>query len=145
MVPGASPVRRALALLLERRPMLKAPPIVLARRADLIGETETVEPTFLFGAPAAVPDELVARRARRSLHLNGAGEVGAAGAPAERDALDRQKRFGGEDVGEQASHLHRGGEPFDMDQVRRSVPAVTADGMLERFERSRPFENLFQI
>ena len=62
-------------------PALEAAPVVLLGRADLIGEAETVRPTFLLGAPAAVPDELVDARLAGGMHLDRPDEIGAPGPP----------------------------------------------------------------
>src|SRR5262245_23956833 len=118
-------------------PTSEAPPVVFARRANLVRETEAIRPAFLFRSPAAVPDELVHVRVAFRLDLHGAHEVGATGASAERHTFDRKVRLGRKDVGQQTANLDLRGRTLDPDVVGAAgLAAVVANRVLEVFRGS---------
>lgn len=130
---------------IDRLPALEAPPVVLASGAHLVGKPEAVRPAFLFGTPAAIPDELERLCFGLRLDLHHANEVGAARTTAKCDALDGQMGFGLEHMRQQAPYLDRWGEALDADVLATAVLAERANRALERFLSSRFREDLFQL
>src|SRR5215467_6710262 len=106
-------------------PTLKALPVVLLCRANLIRETEAVRPPFLLGAPATIPREVVDSGAVRRIDVHAPDEIGAARATLQPDPHDREVRLGRQHVSEQPPHLDTRREALDANVIRAAVRDVS--------------------
>ena len=86
-------------------PALEAIPAELVGGANLVGEPEGIDPTFLFRPPAAIPGELDPTRLSTALDYCGPDEIGAARAGIHLNSIDYPLRMGVKQVGDEADDL----------------------------------------
>ena len=147
---NAGPTRRsvdACRSTAARLPPLEAPPVVLPRGANLIGESEAVRPAFLLGAPAAVPHELVDVASRRRC---ASSTVPTKSEQPDRPRSDDRARWADATrltsmCASRRLTLTDGAKPSTRMSISLLAGAVTADGGLEAFRGSRLRENLLQL
>jgi hypothetical protein len=86
-------------------PAVKAVPAELVCSSDLVRETERVDPSLLFGAPAAVPGEFDHSRFSGTFDDYRADEIGAAGPGVDVQSLDRPLWVSVEDLVHETDQL----------------------------------------
>ena len=86
-------------------PPLEAIPAELVGGANLVGEPERIDPTFLFRPPAAIPRELNHTRMATALDYCGPDEIGATRAGIHLNSIDYPFRMGVKQVGDEADDL----------------------------------------
>ena len=111
-----------------RLPVVKAIPAELVRRANLIGEAERVDPTFLLCPPSAIPSELDQARLAAALDRYAPDEIGAARPCVDAESIDRPFRMSVQQLIDEADDLdprnaadQRDGRRFRTGRERQDV------------------------
>jgi len=105
----------------------EALPAKLPRGPRLVWQPVAVEPPLDRGAPTAVPHECESAFAIRGHGDDRAAIVRAPGHAVDTDALDRQRGFGMEQLGDHAEHLDTRRGPKDGDARCLSMVGVRPD------------------
>ena len=121
-------------------PAVEAVPPELIRRADLIGESEGVDPAFLLGTPPAVTCELEYARFSSALDSSGPDEVGASRACVDVQALDRPFRVRVKNLVDEAEHLDARDDAGVGDRFGLEARCEREDVGLETIAGGRPRE-----
>ena len=122
-------------------PSFEAVPPELVGRADLIRETEGVDPALLLRSPTAVPGKLDDTDVATALNCHGSDEIRASRARVDLKAIDHPFRVRVEQLIDESDHLDARNSPHQRDRRGLSATREGEDICLESISRAGTAEN----
>ena len=122
-------------------PVMEAVPPEFVGGADLVGEPERVDPTLLFGAPAAVPCELDDPRLATTFDSDRANEIRAARPCVDLQMLDEPFRMGMEQLIDEPDHFDPRHATDERDRRSLGAGCERGDVSFESLGRARARED----
>ena len=123
-------------------PVVEAVPAELVGGADLIGESERIDPALLLRSPTAVPREFDHSRLPTTVHCEGANEVGATRACIHAQPLDDPLGMGVQELVDEADYLDARHIPHERDRRRFGAGCKSDHVSLEALRRARARQDL---